>query len=380
MKYIILLLIFATLPFTTTIGQTDSSFVANGVEYHCFIIKADSTNLSLLNIVSNTSNLNHSDFIQEYAQSHGSNFFAINACVNDNTGKPLGLFIVNNRQKSPINTDDGTGNFFIKPNGALLIKQKDISIIQSDKFSAAVNVVNGVQSGPMLLINDTINAAFNPTSSNKNIRCGVGIFFDKKQEYLLFMLAADPVSFYDFATVFKNMFRCKNALCLESANSVLYSPNNSGNLATNKVVGNYIIYTKATSASTPGNVVRMVKTSSGIYEIPVEINDVLKISFILDPGASDVSISPDVALTLIRTGTVSDSDFVGTQRYVFADGSTAVSNVFIIRRIKIGNTIIKNVRASISNSLDAPMLLGQSVLQKFGKFVINNIDHTITIN
>lgn len=129
----------------------------------------------------------------------------------------------------------------------------------------------------------------------------------------------------------------------------------------------------------PANVIAMVKGENGIYEVPVVLNDVLKISFIFDSGASDVSISPDVALTLIRTGTITQSDFIGTQKYQFADGSTATSNVFILHQIKIGNKTLTNVKASISKSIDAPMLLGQTALQQFGKFTIDNANHTLVI-
>jgi len=124
-------------------------------------------------------------------------------------------------------------------------------------------------------------------------------------------------------------------------------------------------------------VIHMQKMEGGIYEIPVVINDVLKISFIFDTGASDLSISPDVALTLIRTGTVKESDFIGSQTYFFADGSKATSRRFIIKKLTIGNHTATNVIASISKSIDAPMLLGQSVQQQFGKIVIDNTNHVL---
>ncbi|HET7118773.1 MAG TPA: retropepsin-like aspartic protease [Hanamia sp.] len=124
-------------------------------------------------------------------------------------------------------------------------------------------------------------------------------------------------------------------------------------------------------------VIHMQKMEGGIYEIPVVINDVLKISFIFDTGASDVSISPDVALTLIRTGTVKESDFIGSQTYFFADGSKATSRRFIIKKLTIGSHTATNVIASISKSINAPMLLGQSVQQQFGKIVIDNTNHVL---
>ncbi len=136
---------------------------------------------------------------------------------------------------------------------------------------------------------------------------------------------------------------------------------------------------KATSSVTTSNVIKMKKMAGGTYEIPVELNGVLKINFIFDSGASDLSVSPDVALTLKRTGTIQETDYIGKQTYVFADGSKASSTVFIIRKMEIGGHVITNVRASISNSIDAPMLLGQSVLEKFGKITIDNVNQTLTI-
>jgi predicted aspartyl protease len=74
----------------------------------------------------------------------------------------------------------------------------------------------------------------------------------------------------------------------------------------------------------------------------------------------------------MKTGTVKQTDFIGTQTYSFADGSSATSKVFYLREVEIGGYRLKNVKASISNSLNAPMLLGQSVLQQLGSVTIDN--------
>ena len=42
--------------------------------------------------------------------------------------------------------------------------------------------------------------------------------------------------------------------------------------------------------------------SGGVYHVPVLINDILKLDFIVDSGAADVTIPADVVLTLVRTG------------------------------------------------------------------------------
>jgi hypothetical protein len=59
----------------------------------------------------------------------------------------------------------------------------------------------------------------------------------------------------------------------------------------------------------------------GTYLVPVRINGAMTLRFVLDSGASDVLIPADVFLTLLRTGTVSESDFLGSQIYSLADGS-----------------------------------------------------------
>lgn len=122
-----------------------------------------------------------------------------------------------------------------------------------------------------------------------------------------------------------------------------------------------------------------VKSTGGVYTLPVELNGVLKIDFIFDSGASDVSITPDVALTLIKAGTIKEQDWLQGAVYKFADGSTAKSKRFKLRSFKIGDRIIKNITCSISNSIDAPMLLGQSVMKQFGKYTFDNKKQVLII-
>ena len=111
-----------------------------------------------------------------------------------------------------------------------------------------------------------------------------------------------------------------------------------------------------------------IAKSGGVYTIPVLINEVLTMSFIIDSGAADVSMSPDVVLTLIKTNTVSKNDWLPGQKYKLADGSVAESNRFLIRTLKIGTRTLKNIPCSISSSIDAPLLLGQSALEELGNF------------
>ena len=49
------------------------------------------------------------------------------------------------------------------------------------------------------------------------------------------------------------------------------------------------------------------------FLVPVSINGELTLIFTIDSGASDVSIPADVVLTLLRTGTLTHDDFLGTK-------------------------------------------------------------------
>ena len=76
------------------------------------------------------------------------------------------------------------------------------------------------------------------------------------------------------------------------------------------------------------------------------INGQLTLKFVVDSGASDVSVPADVVMTLLRTETITEADFLGKQTYTLADGSTLPSQQFTIRSLKVGDRILENVIGS----------------------------------
>ena len=102
-----------------------------------------------------------------------------------------------------------------------------------------------------------------------------------------------------------------------------------------------------------------------LYEIPIEINGVITLNFVLDTGASEVQIPVDVFLTLIRAGTIKDADLLPRHTYTLADGSQVNSQRVVLRSLKIGKQRITNVAASISD-IPGSLLLGLSFLEKLG--------------
>jgi predicted aspartyl protease len=114
-----------------------------------------------------------------------------------------------------------------------------------------------------------------------------------------------------------------------------------------------------------------LRQQGGTLVVPVLLNNSLTLDFVVDSGAADVSVPIDVVMTLYRTGTVRETDFLGRETYQLADGSTVPSTTFRMRSLKVGNREVQNVVASISN-VKGSLLLGQSFLKKFRSWSIDN--------
>jgi predicted aspartyl protease len=113
-----------------------------------------------------------------------------------------------------------------------------------------------------------------------------------------------------------------------------------------------------------------IERHSDTYRVPVRINDTITLPFLLDTGASDLVIPVDVALTLIRAGALANGDFIGKSRYALANGSEQVSDLVVIREVRVGDYSVRNVKASIS-PIEGEPLLGQSFLSKFGAVTLD---------
>jgi gag-polyprotein putative aspartyl protease/PAN domain len=121
-----------------------------------------------------------------------------------------------------------------------------------------------------------------------------------------------------------------------------------------------------------------MQMDGGTYVVPVLINDAITLDFIVDSGAADVSIPADVVMTLMRTGTLRDSDFLGKQTYVLADGSKVPSETFRIRSLRIGNQVLENVNGSVA-PVQGSLLLGQSFLGRFKSWSVDNTRHLLVL-
>ena len=118
---------------------------------------------------------------------------------------------------------------------------------------------------------------------------------------------------------------------------------------------------------------------NGTLTVPVVVNGALTLPFIVDSGASDVTVSENVVRALLQKGSVSRSDFLDTVVARLADGSTIPSQRFRIRSLQVGDRVVENVVAGISPG-SGTLLLGQSFLSRFKSWSIDNQRRVLVLN
>ncbi len=116
----------------------------------------------------------------------------------------------------------------------------------------------------------------------------------------------------------------------------------------------------------------------GVTKVKCEING-LPLHFVFDTGASDVTISAVEASFMFKNDYLSRHDVIGSQRYMDANGDVNEGTVINLKTVSFGGLELNNIRASVVHSQHAPLLLGQSVLQKLGKIEIDNTKQLLKI-
>ena len=124
--------------------------------------------------------------------------------------------------------------------------------------------------------------------------------------------------------------------------------------------------------------VRM-RREGGVYLVPITVNG-LSLDFIFDTGASSISLSSAEAMVMLKQGQITQDDIVGQQQFKDATGGVSVGTIVLLRTVQIGDIILENVEASVVDNIQAPLLLGQTALAKFGKVTIDYDHNTIEFN
>lgn len=162
------------------------------------------------------------DRLSEILKAKGKKLvFAMNAGMFHPGHEPVGLFVSEGRQWTPLNTANDEGNFFLKPNGVFLIGESGAQVVETSEYPKIRGQVQlATQSGPMLVHRGQIHPAFRADSTSRLHRNGVGAL---SPTVVVFVNAEDPVNFHEFASFFRDSLKCQNALFLDGTLNSLHA-------------------------------------------------------------------------------------------------------------------------------------------------------------
>lgn len=131
-------------------------------------------------------------------------------------GIPSGLLVQGGVERHPVNRADGRGNFFLKPNGILVIGSAAARVIDTAEYPLPdFEVRDAVQSGPLLLRGDRIHPAFRAGSESRLHRNGVGVDAAGRLVFVMTERNADRhPNLHEFAGIFREL-DCRDALFLD---------------------------------------------------------------------------------------------------------------------------------------------------------------------
>lgn len=149
--------------------------------------------------------------------------FAMNAGMYHPDRSPVGLYIEGGEASARLVTREGPGNFGLLPNGVFCIGAEGFSILESRAYEAAPPACRfATQSGPMLVIDGALHPRFLPDSESRHLRNGVGVSADGREA--VFVISDAPVTFHEFARLFRDGLGIGQALYLDGSVSRLYAP------------------------------------------------------------------------------------------------------------------------------------------------------------
>jgi len=148
--------------------------------------------------------------------------FATNGGIFEPGYRPTGLHVEAGRLLCPLNTSDGTGNFYLQPNGCFFVDARGAHVV-STKDYAALNVHPdlALQSGPLLVEKGTIHGRFRRRSTSSYVRSGVGVTATGQ---VVVAISRQAVNLYGFARFFRDGLACPSALYLDGGISQFHVP------------------------------------------------------------------------------------------------------------------------------------------------------------
>jgi uncharacterized protein YigE (DUF2233 family) len=175
---------------------------------------------------------------QGLKQENHTLLFAMNAGMYDENQRPIGYYVEDGKQLKKLNRRNGGGNFHLKPNGVFYVKDGKPGVMETEAFArSGIKPDYASQSGPMLVINGKIHPKFSETGTSRKLRNGVGIDAAGRATFVIY---ENAVTFWEFATLFRDELKTDNALFFDGSVSSLYAPEinrNDGFLPLGPMVG-----------------------------------------------------------------------------------------------------------------------------------------------
>lgn len=119
-----------------------------------------------------------------------------------------------------------------------------------------------------------------------------------------------------------------------------------------------------------------MEQEGGVYKVPCVVNGA-KMKFIFDTGAATVCLSESMAEYLLVNDYITKDDILGTGTSQVADGRIVDHVKINLRDIEVAGLHLKDVEAVVVEGQRAPLLLGQTAIQKLGKVSIEGNKLTI---
>lgn len=119
------------------------------------------------------------------------------------------------------------------------------------------------------------------------------------------------------------------------------------------------------------------RNENGIKYISVKVNGV-GFEMIFDTGCSGALISVAEANYLYQKGKLTQDDIIGITQSQIADGSVVENMVVNLKEVVINDQILcPNVKATVSGNINAPLLLGNEILDRLATIKIDNENDTL---
>jgi hypothetical protein len=113
-----------------------------------------------------------------------------------------------------------------------------------------------------------------------------------------------------------------------------------------------------------------VMPKTGLITAPCIING-YTVEFVFDSKLRP-QISEEEVLDLLQKGAISKDDFQGDPEEILGEGTVRNRAILVIDEFTIANETINDVEFMVNTNLAYPIIIGNSLLEEFGTYTIDN--------